>query len=170
MGFSFKKLDPRRIGKGRFNPAEAVKKEVRKLKSEIKKEVIDEIKGELKEVIKTPEELVKKGLESIVKEGTKIIKGKFERILRASVPDGAGLKLGLVSFDFEIGDKKIERLIHLIDNGIHSKRSALALIREVAPEKVSIALEADIPVIHLGVGLYPWWYLEHFLEIAEDVI
>ena len=149
----------------KFNPIKIVKKPVNKVK-----QIFTKAKDEVEDI---PEELgdkIRDALQSAVDEARELIAKEGENILRVLTPDESDMKLGKVMiYDMEHDYDKNKRIISMLTE-ITNKHGVINFIRFVKPEKVGLNLEAEVPVVTLGVGWYPRWKTEKFLDFAERLI
>ena len=178
----FKKLDPRRVFKGKgFNPREIVQDELNKFKGTIKREILDEVKRdvlapverELKDVKNEIEDVAKQVFDDILHAIASEAFKKFVRWAEVFAPSQATLSLGPITFSFDL-DGRLQLLKNTVKKPPSSKSGVRYLINTLAPNEIEVSASVNLALglgsKELGVGGSLTVPTDRFLNKIDEVL
>ncbi len=176
------KLDPRKKG----NPLDQASHGVEDVARRIAKEVVHPVEGVAHDALNKARHLeenlehqvenaIKVALQKALSELQKGVLHKAVRVLDAARPDTASIQIGPITLGGINVQERFDALRLAVDNPPKDGAGIKSLVKQLAPNTVSITLSAEIALVFvssdsLSVGMTMEWDKDEFLKRADRAL
>lgn len=156
--------EAKKAAEGAFKKGKGAANDVVKEVSDLPGDIVDQI-----------EKAVDLALKEALSIGSGVVLGKMVKVLEATAPDAASVKIGPVKLDVDDVHERIDTLKKWGHNPPKGKSGIRKMIEEIAPSSVSIEISGEIAFVvfgsdSLGAGFSLTWKTKDFLDRFEAIL